>query len=91
MNVANLSTIMGANGTILSRNRRTDRRDQPNRYEETGANLDPGETGARSGPVKDTDVSFIMTRNERKKSKRWIGTCRGRERHEIPAIHDVSY
>lgn len=67
------------------------RRDQPNRYEETGANLDPGETGARSGPVKDTDVSFIMTRNERKKSKRWIGTCRGRERHEIPAIHDVSY
>lgn len=41
--------------------------------------------------VKDTDVSFIMTRNERQKRKRWIGTCRGRERHEIPAIHDVSY
>lgn len=32
----------------------------------------------------DTDVSFIMTRNERKKSERWIGTCRDGKGMKFP-------
>lgn len=39
----------------------------------------------------DTDVSFIMTRNERKKTGEVDRNLSRRERHEIPAIHDVSY
>lgn len=32
----------------------------------------------------DTDVSFIMTRNERKKTERWIGTCRDGKGMKFP-------